>query len=180
MNSATTLWLLWKIAPTSLMKRDLPPPHSGTKEEDHPPHSLIHRVINLLNSAISPWNPSCTLAAAATFWKYPVTRVVPLWGKHRCNITVPWTPFFSPFFFHDARNHARPTRDSLPPSLPPWPRGWVIHFNGKSPLELAYRLYGGRGCRLKQMQMNRVSLHYYFLNDYWSVVPVVNETCEQI
>lgn len=94
-----------------------PPPSSLWDQRRRPPTTQldpIHRVINLLNSAISPWNPSCTLAAAATFWKYPVTRVVPLWGKHRCNITVPWTPFFSPFFFHDARNHARPTRDSLP------------------------------------------------------------------
>ena len=180
--------MLWKIAPTSLMKRDLLPP-SPWDQRRRP--GWNQRVINLLNSLPSP-REIHLVHAAAILEIYLPYRVVPLWGKHRrCNTSRRSLDNSRPFSFTILEINALAIQRSLDSHHPMDGRGWSYILMGNHVGISIPTIWWAGSCRLKQMQMNTGCLlpHYYFLNDYWSGVVcvlshtfpiVVNETCEQI
>lgn len=157
------------------------PPPSPLSLWDQRRPAWNQRVINLLNSAIPPWNPSCTRRRhSGNILPY---RVVPLWGRHRCNIS-PFLGHSRPFSFTMLEITLSPN-----PGFLSYGRGWSYILMGNH-VGISIPTIWRAGLSIKtDANEQGVFSHYYFLNDYWSVIqgcvtppplPVVNETCEQI
>lgn len=152
--------MLWKIAPTSLMKRDLPPALPLWDQRRRP--AWTQRVINLLNSAISLREIHLVHAAAILEISCHSCRS-PL--REASNVISPFLGHCRPFSF---------TMLEITPSPNPrflsYGRGWSYILMGNH-VGISIPTIWWEGLSIKtDANEQGVFSHYYFLNDYWNVV----------